>query len=132
MKPDISEFSYGYALTDELIHWHGTGITAVPIFPSLYDERQPGGGYDVKLDRGGIPLFLQFKLSDCMVRGTAQEVRSGSFSCPFYRIARTNTATEVTGACGATLWPNRDGSGEERADGRGRRLSSQQPDRRAR
>ena len=67
MKPDIAEFNYGYALTDELIHWHGAGITAVPIFPSLYDEGQPGGGYDVKLDRGGIPLFLQFKLSDCMV-----------------------------------------------------------------
>lgn len=86
MKPDISEFSYGYALTDELIHWHGTSITAAPVFPSLYDEGQKGGGYDLKLDRGGIPLFLQFKLADCMVRATAGEVQKGHFTCPFYRM----------------------------------------------
>ena len=86
MKPDISEFSYGYALTDELIHWHGTNITAAPVFPSLYEEGQPGGGYDVALNRGGIPLFLQFKLADCMVRRTAQEVRKGHLTCPFYRM----------------------------------------------
>jgi len=48
MKPQISEFSYGYALTDELIHWHGTNLTAAPIFPSLYQEGQVGGvGGDV-------------------------------------------------------------------------------------
>ena len=67
MKPQISEFSYGYALTDELIHWHGTNLTAAPIFPSLYQEGQVGGGYDLMLQRPGLPLFLQFKLADCMV-----------------------------------------------------------------
>lgn len=86
MKPDISEFSYGYALTDELIHWHGTNMTAAPVFPSLYKEGQPGGGYDVMLQRPGLPLFLQFKLSDRMVRKTAQEVKDGLFSIPFYRM----------------------------------------------
>jgi hypothetical protein len=45
MNPDISEFSYGYALTDELINWHGTTLTAAPVFPSLYREGQTGGGY---------------------------------------------------------------------------------------
>ncbi len=68
MKPEMSEFSYGYALTDELIHWHGTSLTAAPIFPSLYQEGKSGGGYDVMLQRSGIPLFLQFKLADQMVR----------------------------------------------------------------
>jgi hypothetical protein len=86
MNPDISEFSYGYALTDELIHWHGTSLTAAPFFPSLYQEGQPGGGYDVKLERPGLPLFLQFKLSHCMVRNTAQEVKDGLFVAPFYRM----------------------------------------------
>lgn len=86
MKPDISEFSYGYALTDELIHWHGMAITAAPVFPSLIQEGQPGGGYDLKLDQGGVPMFLQFKLADRMVRGTAQEVKDGRFVCPFYRM----------------------------------------------
>ena len=86
MKPDISEFSYGYALTDELINWHGTTLTAAPVFPSLYQEGQPGGGYDVMLQRPGIPLFLQFKLSHCMVRRTALEVIRRIFPPPFYRM----------------------------------------------
>lgn len=87
MKPNISEFSYGYVLTDELIHWHGLPITAAPVFPSLYDEGKPGGGYDVELNKSGIPLFLQFKLSHHMVRNTAMEVRDGTISsAPFYRM----------------------------------------------
>ena len=86
MKPNISEFSYGYALTEELIIWHETTLTAAPVFPSLYQEGQPGGGYDVMLQRPGLPLFLQFKLSHCMVRRTAQEVRDGIFQPPFYRM----------------------------------------------
>ncbi len=86
MRPNISEFSYGYALIDELIHWHGTQLTAAPVFPSLYQEGQSGGGYDAMLQRPGLPLFLQFKLSDCMVRNTAQEVKNGICSTPFYRM----------------------------------------------
>jgi hypothetical protein len=86
LRPDISEFSYGYALTEELIHWHGTELTAAPLFPSLYQEGQEGGGYDLMLERPGIPLFLQFKLSDCMVRNTAKEVKGGILSTPCYRM----------------------------------------------
>ena len=77
MKPNISEFSFGYALTSELIHWYGMPITAAPIFPSTYQEGQAGGGYDVMLNQPGLPLFLQYKLSHCMVRSNAQEVRDG-------------------------------------------------------
>lgn len=86
MKPNISEFSYGYALTDELIHRHGVALTAAPVFPSLYQEGQAGGGYDLMLQRPGLPLFLQFKLGDCMVRANAQEIRDGHFTAPFYRM----------------------------------------------
>jgi hypothetical protein len=86
VRPDISEFSYGYALTDELIHWHGTNITAAPLFPSLYQEGQAGGGYDVQIDDNGVPLFLQFKLADCMVRRNAKEVQDGNLICPFFRM----------------------------------------------
>jgi hypothetical protein len=86
MLPDISEFSYGYAITDELIHWHGTGLTAAPVFPSSFQEGQKGGGWDVKLDRPGIPLFLQFKLSHFMTRRSAQECQNGLFQPPFYRM----------------------------------------------
>jgi hypothetical protein len=86
VQPNISEFSYGYAITEELIHWYGTGISAAPVFPSLYQEGQPGGGWDVMLKRPGVPLFLQFKLSDCMVRRSAHECAQGWFSVPFYRM----------------------------------------------
>ena len=86
MNPDISEFSYGFALTDELIHWLGTSITAAPVFPSLYREGQAGGGQAVMLQRPGIPLFLQFKLSHCMVRNSASEAKDGYFAPPFYRM----------------------------------------------
>lgn len=86
MRPNISEFSYGYAITEELVHWHGTRITAAPVLPSLYHEGQPGGGWDVMLDRTGILLFLQFKLSDRMTRRSAYECQQGWFSPPFYRM----------------------------------------------
>lgn len=86
MRPDISEFSYGYAVTDELIHWHGTTVTASPFFPSLYREGRAGGGYDVMLQRPGLPLFLQFKLSDCMVTNRAREARLGLLTTPYYRM----------------------------------------------
>lgn len=86
MKPNISEFSYGYALTDELINWHGTNVTAAPVFPSLYQEGQTGGGYDVMLNRGGVPLFLQFKLADLMKKGNAKEAKKGLLVCPYYKM----------------------------------------------
>ena len=38
------------------------------------------------LQRPGIPLFLQFKLSHCMVRSNALEVRHGVLAPPFYRM----------------------------------------------
>lgn len=87
MKPTISEFSYGYVVTEELIRGVGIPLTAAPVFPSLIDEGRQGG-YDVKLDFQGTPLFLQFKLSDyiniknCRV----QEFKKGLFNQPFYRM----------------------------------------------
>lgn len=86
MKPNISEFSYGYALTEELIKSFGAGLTAAPVFPSLYQEGKKGGGWDVKLQKGGIPLFIQFKLSHCMIYASAKERKSGHFSSKYYRM----------------------------------------------
>jgi hypothetical protein len=86
--PEISEFSYGFALTSELVRW--ADLSAAPVFPSLIAEGGPGGGFDVKLDRPGAPLYLQFKRSECMLRKSAREwVRvhelGGILSVPFYR-----------------------------------------------
>ncbi|MFA4939278.1 hypothetical protein [Brevundimonas sp.] len=92
MKPTISEFSYGFALTNELVGWGD--LAAAPVFPSLIEEGQAGGGYDVKLDRPGLPLFLQFKRSDFMTRRSAREYRAvtrqgGTLAVPYYRFAVT-------------------------------------------
>jgi hypothetical protein len=88
MTPDISEFSYGFALTHELIGIADEALRAAPIFPSLIEEGKAGGGYDVNLDIPGFPLFLQFKRADCMVRKTAKECGYG-FTAPFYRMKIT-------------------------------------------
>ena len=83
MKPEISEFSYGYAVTEDIVRSQGPLKTA-PSFPSLRSESTLG--YDVKLELPGFPLFLQFKLSDCMVRDTVEEAQEGLFTIPFFRM----------------------------------------------
>jgi hypothetical protein len=87
--PDISEFSYGFALTRELIKLTGA-LKAAPVFPSLIAEGKKGGGYDVKLEAPGFPLFIQFKRSDCMKRSSARETKPPmNFGTPFYRMKIT-------------------------------------------
>ena len=86
MRPDLSEFSYGYALTENMIQWVGTSLTAAPLFPSLLTEGQPGGGWDVQLQFQGVPLFLQFKLSDYMIGPRTIESTEGLLQPPFYRM----------------------------------------------
>lgn len=89
MRSLISEFSYGFALTHEFVLSLGS-LIAAPVFPSLIEEGKAGGGYDVKLEAPGLPLFLQFKRSERLVRGTAREIKAGApLSVPFYRMALT-------------------------------------------
>ena len=38
------------------------------------------------LQRPGMPLFLQFKLSHCMVRSYSKEAKDRVFDPPFYRM----------------------------------------------
>lgn len=78
-KCQFSEFSYGYCLTEDLIVGLGIALTAAPVFPSFIEEGQPGVGYDVRFDRPGTPLILQFKLVHQMVRGNANEAKKGHF-----------------------------------------------------
>ena len=86
MKPDFSEFSYGYAVTEELVTRSRAFLVAAPLFPSLYEEGQAGGGYDVKIPLHGIPLFLQFKLSDRLERKSAKEHQTGLLTVPYFRM----------------------------------------------
>ena len=86
MRPTFSEFSYGFALTNELIEAAGMAITAAPIFPSLTAEGRAGGGWDLRLDRPSVPLYLQFKLCDKMKRRNCREARDAGFGVPCYRM----------------------------------------------
>ena len=68
MEPRFSEFSYGYAVTEELANGVLGALRGHPIFPSLKKEGQVGGGYDVELPLVGAPLYLQFKRSHFLKR----------------------------------------------------------------
>src|SRR5260370_6663954 len=91
MTPEISEFSYGFDLTNEIVGW--APVAAAPLFPSLIEEGRAGGGYDVKLDVPGIPLYLQFKRADCMKTRNAREIREFHLPLlpPFYRFKITES-----------------------------------------
>ena len=82
MKPEFSEFSYGFVLTNELVdRFSLRRLGVAPSLPSQYAEGQSGGGYDVKLPT--VPIFLQFKLSDVLKSKSAKE--SGTLGLPYYR-----------------------------------------------
>jgi hypothetical protein len=82
MEPTLTEFSYGYCVTEEFANGMGPGLKAAPYFPSLYTEGQKGGGFDVRI---GNVLFLQFKLCEKLTRRSAKETRAGLIEPPFYR-----------------------------------------------
>ena len=89
-NPYFSEFSYGYAVTENLVMGQGSSVTVAPIFPSLIKEAQVG--FDVLISRPSIPLFLQFKLAHLISRRNASEARAGDFDPPFYRMHLRCTA----------------------------------------
>lgn len=86
---EYSEFSFGYAFTENLIRSSATGPTNAPRFPNLVEEGRLG--YDVKIDDGGVPMFFQYKLPERMVRPTAAEVSKHGLDMqglqvPFFRM----------------------------------------------
>ncbi|NTG20711.1 hypothetical protein G6L00_09740 [Agrobacterium rhizogenes] len=88
MKVGYTEFSYGYAFTENLIRSHPVGTTGAPVFPNLVQEAKLG--FDVKINLPAAPLFFQFKLPERMKKATAFEVSSGScpgLTTPFFRIS---------------------------------------------
>ena len=68
---EYSEFSFGYAFTENLIRSSATGPSSAPRFPDLVEGG--GLGYDVEIDDGRVPVFFQHKLPERMVRSTASE-----------------------------------------------------------
>lgn len=86
MSPDFSEFSYGYAITEEIVASLKALVIGAPVFPSLYEEGKKGGGYDLKVPLRGKPVFLQFKLSDYLRKRSAREYQKGLLDVPYYRM----------------------------------------------
>ena len=87
MRLGYSEFSYGYAFTENLIRWASATPSGAPLFPNLIQEGQLG--YDVHIDFPAYPLYLQYKLPDLMVRDTAVEISKyylQGLSVPFFRM----------------------------------------------
>jgi hypothetical protein len=86
MEPTFSEFSYGYAVTEELMNGALGRMIGRPMFPTQREEGRAGGGYDVKmLPKVGVPLFLQFKRSDYLKRAYSKYWYL--FNDYYYRIA---------------------------------------------
>lgn len=83
MLPEISEFSYGYALTSELMNQYQLKSAGAPEFATQSAEGKPGGGWDMKLP--GIPMYLQFKRSDRMIAVHAKEAHRFP-SLPYFRM----------------------------------------------
>ena len=87
MRATFSEFSFGYAVTEELATHHRRSKRRMPPqFPTLRQEKSMG--YDVKVSLPSGWLFLQFKLCEALVRKTAKEIAKNHLplKVPFLRM----------------------------------------------
>ncbi|NNU63050.1 hypothetical protein [Ochrobactrum soli] len=88
MKVGYTEFSFGYAFTENLVRGSATAPTGAPVFPNLVQEATLG--YDVQIGFPAVPLFFQYKLPELMTRASAFEIAGGlcpSLTLEFFRIA---------------------------------------------
>jgi hypothetical protein len=79
MKSEFSELSFAFAYMADLTKKISGNLTMAPSFPNTVTEGKKGYGYDVKLVASGIPVFIQFKLANCMKNKNAAEFGSGKF-----------------------------------------------------
>ncbi len=86
MKLGYTEFSFGYAFTENLIRSSVTAPHGAPIFPNLSQEGHLG--FDVHIDLPGLPLFFQYKLPELMVRSNAKELSYAgcALDLPYFRM----------------------------------------------
>jgi hypothetical protein len=80
----FSEFSYGFALTDNIMRIGLPCTPTAPVFPSLIAEGSSGGGYDVQIPLHPVALFLQFKIPQ-VVRRRSLKMPTG-FTKPYLRM----------------------------------------------
>lgn len=90
MVRPISEFSYGYAFTENLIRSCASSPTKAPKFPSLLEEAKLG--FDVNIELPGAAVFFQFKVGNLLKRSTAREIATDAIpglTVPYFRAAIT-------------------------------------------
>jgi len=83
MKRKVSEFSYGFVLTHELVNAYGYLATDSP--QGSRRKRKKDAGDNADTTPCGHPLFLQFKASEYMKRRNAGE--SKLVGLPYFRFA---------------------------------------------
>lgn len=86
MRPNFSEFSFGYAATralETLATGMLGGVTAPPLLPSLKAEKDLG--YDVQILTVRLALFVQFKLGEYVSRGHPDSPTWAHVGAPHYR-----------------------------------------------
>jgi hypothetical protein len=84
MKRKVSEFSYGFVLTHELVHTYGYLLTDA-LSLSSGKKKKEAIAHGVNDTLRGYPLFLQFKASEYMKRKNAGE--SKLVGLPYFRFA---------------------------------------------
>ncbi|MBL8172407.1 MAG: hypothetical protein JNJ50_29880 [Acidobacteria bacterium] len=82
MKRKISEFSYGFVLTHELVHVYDCWQVAATVVRAS-EAKKKGKQQEIGLSLRGYPLFLQFKLSEYMQRRYAAESKVAGL--PYFR-----------------------------------------------
>lgn len=84
MKLDYSEFSFGYAFTENFLRRHARTLRSAPVFPNLLQEAEVG--YDVRIDLPAAPLFFQFKLPELVTRKSRRgaQAKIKGLSIPYF------------------------------------------------
>ena len=93
----LSEFSYGYGVTREVERLLAfTGLRTTPFLPSLLHEAVLG--FDVKFDRPGAALLLQFKLGEALQRFRRDDISKPPppLGKPFWRFSIDTAEQEGT------------------------------------
>jgi hypothetical protein len=78
----FSEFTFGFAFTQEVTTLCWEALAGAPEMPSLFDEGH-GKGFDVSLGLWGWTLFAQFKRGSLLTRSTA--LQWDSYNNDYYR-----------------------------------------------
>jgi hypothetical protein len=91
MRSELSEFSYGFAITAELRDLFWPWVVEAPVFPTLRNEARLG--WDVSFPVVGRSIFLQFKVAEAMTRRSAAEWNdylAPYYRFPLHRLSRSN------------------------------------------